>query len=1162
MLLAALVAAGCGPPPAGQAQALAPLPPEAVVHLADLEPRIARPILSPAVGLLPEHLRRSIELAEQAIESRRFQQALAPLQRAVRFEPKNPRIRLGLGLAYAGIGSTGKAKESLLQAVEDAPNDLRAQLVLGRLAMAENKTRQAIIHLRTALLCSQAEPSDARAAEALLLLGRLLEIDGKLQASLDCYDLLYERMGDHGRQYAARPLLKTLVRQSEKLLGARGSLLLRLGKPAEAAELLDRAYRRNRTDLATARLLAEALKACRRFARAEELLTTLAAEPSQRTQIPKLAESLCVESGDKEMPGRIWQSLPAEDALANERLGAALARAARSLGAYDQAKTIARSLMKLKPGDAGAACLLAGLFVRERQWEQALSVLARTLAKAPDSAAQIDEGLAEVVRGGPLAEAKARLRPLPAKRAEHFTKAAKMSEAPDRHALCYVAGRVAGLRGNLAAAEELFGSAIAAEAKFFCAYEALAEIHMAAEDFDKAAKLVAKVQKAAPHDYFPFYLKGKVAMRRGWTHSAIMPLQRAHISRKGHVPTIVLLAKAYAAAGQNADAERMGAKAVDLAPDRAELYEWLFERLMQRRQYRGAAAVAGKFVKRYPRRLAGHLMGTEVLIGQGRFARAAEALKKLRGQYPDNMRIKLLGVQAEMGKPEWMLPRDVYDRTVKLLGRAAGKPDCPEKAKVMLGRLLTLGERHAEAAPVWRELHKAKPLSAKHVMLYVRSLGASNQHAEAVEVLTRQLLRNRRDATVGRAMLDSLAALGRHEQAAAHARTWYEQGAKENDPNTYVYAAQVLSVCKKGKLYEAGRRFVDVLVAAEDDPVAANYARAQKLAFFRLPDEKDKLLAFVDKWVKPDARAAAGLVVPMAVALADAKLHDKAHAILDRALAAEIGRDSPNPVNLEALRQLKAIILTSAEQYDKALGLVDEWLGPAVTTMPTTMPATVPAHSAAIALWCRVTAVRILRMQGKHAEAVDRARRYLQIDPKSVDLLSALAASLIELGRGDEALEVMQQAQADRPDLPTLCNNLGYRYAELGIRLAEAEQLIRKALATRKAVHIMDSLAWVYYKQGRYRQAGAVFQEAIDMTATLGWGRHPVIYDHAGDAYYRLGWRDKAIEHWKQAVELAKKVQLADSENSGVLKSAPGKIRAASKGLEPAIAPLGKGVKE
>lgn len=95
-------------------------------------------------------------------------------------------------------------------------------------------------------------------------------------------------------------------------------------------------------------------------------------------------------------------------------------------------------------------------------------------------------------------------------------------------------------------------------------------------------------------------------------------------------------------------------------------------------------------------------------------------------------------------------------------------------------------------------------------------------------------------------------------------------------------------------------------------------------------------------------------------------------------------------------------------------------------------------------------------------------------------------------------------------------NFLGYTYAEQGIKLDEAEELIKRALAERPDDgYFLDSLAWVHYKRGDYAEAIRVQLRAVGQTPD-----DPVINEHLGDMYWKNGEQDKAREQWQKALEL------------------------------------------
>jgi len=117
-----------------------------------------------------------------------------------------------------------------------------------------------------------------------------------------------------------------------------------------------------------------------------------------------------------------------------------------------------------------------------------------------------------------------------------------------------------------------------------------------------------------------------------------------------------------------------------------------------------------------------------------------------------------------------------------------------------------------------------------------------------------------------------------------------------------------------------------------------------------------------------------------------------------------------------------------------------------------------------------------------------------------------------------KAEELLRKAIAVAPARSAeACNHLGYMWAELGIHLDEAEQLILRALEMDPDNGAFaDSLGWVYFKQGRHQEALAELQRAASLLDTP----DPVVLDHLGDAHEKLGQTSEAVRHWQKALEL------------------------------------------
>ena len=105
-------------------------------------------------------------------------------------------------------------------------------------------------------------------------------------------------------------------------------------------------------------------------------------------------------------------------------------------------------------------------------------------------------------------------------------------------------------------------------------------------------------------------------------------------------------------------------------------------------------------------------------------------------------------------------------------------------------------------------------------------------------------------------------------------------------------------------------------------------------------------------------------------------------------------------------------------------------------------------------------------------------------------------------------------ALAFAPNEPRLLNELGYSYVDRGEHLDEALAMIQKAVAASPdAGYIVDSLAWAYFRLGRYADAVAP-QEKASLLMPV----DAVVTDHLGDVYWMVGRKREAQFQWHRAL--------------------------------------------
>ena len=156
-------------------------------------------------------------------------------------------------------------------------------------------------------------------------------------------------------------------------------------------------------------------------------------------------------------------------------------------------------------------------------------------------------------------------------------------------------------------------------------------------------------------------------------------------------------------------------------------------------------------------------------------------------------------------------------------------------------------------------------------------------------------------------------------------------------------------------------------------------------------------------------------------------------------------------------------------------------------------------------------------------------------------LESALILNLA--GKKDQLEAVLREGLGKYPDNPELMNELAYFWADQGSHLPEAFTLsCRAAELEPDNGPILDTRGWVYFQMGQAKDALPYLQRAAFMT-----NNDPVVLQHVGDAYLKLGLRREAIATWTRALEkdprngdLANRIDaaLAQAKNAH-LRSAP-----------------------
>ena len=170
----------------------------------------------------------------------------------------------------------------------------------------------------------------------------------------------------------------------------------------------------------------------------------------------------------------------------------------------------------------------------------------------------------------------------------------------------------------------------------------------------------------------------------------------------------------------------------------------------------------------------------------------------------------------------------------------------------------------------------------------------------------------------------------------------------------------------------------------------------------------------------------------------------------------------------------------------------------------------------------------LIEVQSAYADALRREERFADAIPaytKAIDLLPEVAQrhwtlfysrgiSNERAGNWDAAEADFRKALELNPDQPQVLNYLGYSFVDRGENLDEALDMIQRAVAAQPdAGYIIDSLAWAYFRLGRYEEAVEPMERASLLEPV-----DPVVTDHLGDVYWAVGRKLEARFQWHRAL--------------------------------------------
>jgi len=469
----------------------------------------------------------------------------------------------------------------------------------------------------------------------------------------------------------------------------------------------------------------------------------------------------------------------------------------------------------------------------------------------------------------------------------------------------------------------------------------------------------------------------------------------------------------------------------------------------------------------------------QALLRLERGEEAWQALQPLLAERPDEPRIQLLAGQAlrETGR---------YDEAVTFLRGIAASGEGSQRATLELVETLSAAGRYKEAADELGAFLKREGSTLAGLTRWATLLARAGESTRAREVLDDVLARDPdfREGLILKALLE--ASEGNLEEAE---RLYRRQLA--SDPNDLDARLGLVRVLTEARHMADARAELDALwqkvFAAESPSPEAVSEVAQEGAALELTDHQPeaarvwldrmpsrpaerRTLALWSEYYRLREAWSEGLAWLAAALLAD----DEATRRLHAGVVAEFRLAAGDEAGAEqALAPLRA-------------GSEEEVL----------------------------TAIGALQRRQRNSETVQVAREALTRFPESSGLLFALAASLERSGAFDEAVERFRELIAREPDNASALNYLGYMFADKGVNLEEARDLIRKAVDEEpNSGAYLDSLGWVYFKLGDLDRAEKHLTEAARLEPF-----DATVQEHLGELHLARGNRPAAEAAFRRAL--------------------------------------------
>ena len=1116
-----------------------------------IEPRVDKPTHPVAQEPLSERAAQFIVQATRLTAQQRFTEAAMKLERALRYEPNHPEIHRVLAWLHWRAGNVERAKTHAARALEVNPDMAAAQFIMGRCHSFAQERTAAIQAYRTALLCSDFQRDPETAALTHYYLAEALNEEEYLQAAVGQYDAFESRLQDLDESTANRPSDTPSRKPPTPLvfrpaaLEAKSQALERLGRFADAAEALHPLLAGGSDEITIgirrARLLLRADQP-------EDALRAARAIPSDDEEVFILLLEIHEQAGQPQgMIDELRERIAARPR--DVRLRLRLANVLTRVNRPEEAQRELAGYLEIDPEAQRVRERLLSALIARSAWNDALKVCAAGMALKAQQPRILEEKILSLANKPAAVDALLDASP----DAEDFIKA-------------YLRGALASAAHRLEQAEIWLRRSLEDDPSFIPARIALARVYLETYRYQDVIRVARRSDDEAPLEARLELALGDVYERLDDLEQAERHLKAAIQLDRADTQAMFLLARIY----ENSRRINLALQQLRVLLGQDPRHEQARERIAMIYMGEGKPDVALEHLEELKR----------ITDNPGTIARCEALLDPQLRHDPEARRQHLMDAIArhQPDAATWTAiagtynefqaaaVRDAYLEAIKL------EPD-HEGAAYGLVRSYQRLLNYEEAGKGMEALLRLRPNRHRWRLAWIEIQAILLADEGALSIARAQEARSGLDERWRHryrlAMLDALRRMDRQEEVFDYLKTWAQEetdagpwlerlgqeylrqeqfadavavyeGLYKAKPEDWSGLGKLLNALSLAGRYERAAQYA--LDRLEDDPendtgiwmLAALLAQADhlddalELARNRLlrTAKREAFQDFISERLQAAGRHDENLdyvetLIDEAMALSRVFHQDRGRQRIERVGPRRASHRPDEPFSLGRLKQRlgrlqlhMALGLIGAKEFHRAESLVAEWLEGA-------------------------------------RDPTDRAR-YLRL----------LATSQRQRGDENRASESLQRALLLQSDDPLLNNDVAYGWIDLGVRLEEAESMIRYAVWRRpRQAAYLDTYGWLMYKQSRFTEAKKWLQRARHALRR----EDPVIQDHLGDASWRLGQTDEAIEHWEAAVRISEQreeSEVVSEDEQRMREASPGKIEDARAGRDPAVAPLASGETE